>query len=83
MANDSLYSGYLARQTADIEAFRRDEQLSLPKDISYSNIGGLSGELKEKLETARPETLGAASRIPGVTPAALTALLRYVRRTAA
>ena len=83
VANDSLYLGYLVRQEADIEAFRRDEQLSLPNDICYANIGGLSGELKEKLEAARPETLGAASRIPGVTPAALTALLRYVRRTAA
>lgn len=83
VANDSLYSGYLVRQRADIEAFRRDEQLSLPREICYEDIGGLSGELKEKLEAARPETLGAASRIPGVTPAALTALLRYVRRTAA
>ena len=55
----------------------------LPDAIDYSAIGGLSNEMREKLGAARPETLGAASRIPGVTPAALTALLRHVRRRAA
>ena len=83
VAHDSLYDGYLERQQADIAAFRKDEALALPADLDYAVIGGLSNEMQEKLGTARPETLGAASRIPGVTPAALTALLRHVRRVAA
>ena len=80
VAHDSLYAGYLDRQQADIAAFRKDESLALPDGLDYGAIGGLSNEMREKLGTARPETLGAAGRIPGVTPAALTALLRHVRR---
>ena len=80
VAHDSLYAGYLDRQQADITAFRKDEALALPDELDYEEIGGLSNEMREKLGTARPATLGAASRIPGVTPAALTALLRHVRR---
>ena len=80
VAHDSLYAGYLDRQQADIAAFRKDEALALPEGLDYGAIGGLSNEMREKLGTARPETLGAAGRIPGVTPAALTALLRFVRR---
>ena len=83
IANDSRYAGYLVRQQADIAAFRRDEGLELPEDLDYAAIGGLSNEMREKLGRARPVTIGAAGRIPGVTPAALTALLRHVRRTAA
>ena len=83
VANDSLYAGYLERQESDIAAFRKDEALTLPANVDYHAIGGLSNEMREKLSAAQPETLGAASRIPGVTPAALTALLRYVRRKAA
>ena len=60
----------------------KDEALILPDGLDYGLIGGLSNEMREKLGTARPATLGAASRIPGVTPAALTALLRHVRRGA-
>lgn len=82
VAHDSLYAGYLDRQQADIAAFRKDEALALPGNLDYGAIGGLSNEMREKLGAARPETLGAASRIPGVTPAALTALLRHVRRHA-
>ena len=78
---EALYSGYLDRQTADIEAFRRDENLHLSPDLDYAGIGGLTGEIIEKLASVRPMTLGQASRIPGMTPAALTALLAYVRRT--
>ncbi|MFQ5958441.1 MAG: tRNA uridine-5-carboxymethylaminomethyl(34) synthesis enzyme MnmG [Alphaproteobacteria bacterium] len=77
---DARYAGYLARQDADIRAFRRDEALALAENLDYAAIGGLSSEAREKLAAARPATLGAAGRIPGVTPAALTALLRHVRR---
>jgi tRNA uridine 5-carboxymethylaminomethyl modification enzyme len=78
---DALYSGYIGRQEADITAFRKDENLTLPTDLDYAAIGSLSTEIRNKLSAARPETMGSASRIPGVTPAALTALLRYVRKT--
>jgi len=77
---DAVYSGYMDRQEADISAFKRDENLILPIDLDYSLIGSLSTEIRVKLQDARPETLGAASRIPGVTPAAVVALLRYVKR---
>jgi len=79
---EALYSGYLDRQAADIDAFRRDENLHIPQGFDYSVVGGLTGENVEKLSAVRPTTLGQASRIPGVTPAALTALLAHVRRDA-
>jgi tRNA uridine 5-carboxymethylaminomethyl modification enzyme len=75
-----IYSGYLNRQEADIKAFRSDESLIIPEDIVFEEIGGLSNEICAKLTVSRPSTLGAAARIPGVTPAALTALLGFVRR---
>ena len=77
---DGRYAGYLDRQDAEIHAFRRDEGLALPAELDYGAIGSLSTEIRQKLSTARPANLGAASRISGVTPAALVALLRYVRR---
>ena len=77
---DAHYGGYLKRQDADVRAFRRDEALSLPAELDYAGIGGLSAEAREKLSLSRPATLGAAARIAGVTPAALTALLAHVRR---
>jgi tRNA uridine 5-carboxymethylaminomethyl modification enzyme len=77
---DARYSGYLARQEAEIHAFRRDEALILPRDLDYAAVGSLSHEIRTKLAAAQPETLGAAARISGVTPAALAALLRYVKR---
>jgi len=76
---DAKYSGYLDRQNADILAFRKDESLHIPATLEYGSIGGLSLEVKEKLEAARPVTLGQASRIEGITPAALTALLAHVK----
>ena len=82
MQIESLYAGYVERQTADIRAFRRDETLRLPVDLDYAAVGSLSNEIREKLDRARPATLGAAARIPGVTPAAVNALLRFVRRDA-
>ena len=80
---DARYSGYLERQERDIAAFRRDEALLLPADLDYSTVGNLSREICDKLAVARPATLGAAARISGVTPVALGALLKYVRRRAA
>ena len=80
---DASYLGYLDRQAADAEAFRRDEDLRLPPALDYGSIGGLSNEVREKLATVRPMTLGQAARIEGVTPGALTALLAHVRRRAA
>ena len=80
LKTESLYAGYLDRQAADVEAFRRDEALRLPADLDYQAIGSLSNEVRLKLQTVRPESLGAAARISGVTPAALTTLLSYVKR---
>jgi tRNA uridine 5-carboxymethylaminomethyl modification enzyme len=83
LAVDSRYGGYLARQRRDISAYRSDEALVLPTDLDYGGIGGLSNEVRQKLQAHRPGTLGQASRISGMTPAALVALLKYVRRQAA
>jgi tRNA uridine 5-carboxymethylaminomethyl modification enzyme len=77
---EAQYAGYLGRQEADVIAFRRDETLRIDPEIDYTQIHSLSNEAREKLEQVRPETLGAAARIPGMTPAALTAVLGYVRR---
>ncbi|MEZ5815303.1 MAG: tRNA uridine-5-carboxymethylaminomethyl(34) synthesis enzyme MnmG [Alphaproteobacteria bacterium] len=77
---DALYANYMERHEADIAAFRKDEALALPEGLDYADIGSLSNEVRAKLEQARPATLGAASRIPGVTPAAIVALLRHVKR---
>ena len=79
---EALYAGYLERQAADVAALRRDESLTLPADLDYAAIGGLSNEVRQKLEAIRPATLGQAGRIEGVTPGALTALLSHVKRRA-
>ena len=68
------------RQDADVEAFRRDEALEFPDDLDFKVVSGLSNEARAKLTEARPATLGAAARISGVTPAALTILLGHVRQ---
>jgi tRNA uridine 5-carboxymethylaminomethyl modification enzyme len=77
---DAKYAVYLDRQMADIAAFRRDEELELPAEINYEVLNGLSNEVRQKLQAVRPRTLGQAGRIDGMTPAALTLLLAYVRR---
>ena len=77
---DARYAIYLARQEGDLRAFRRDEALKLPADLDYETIPSLSREVSQALSGARPATLGAAARLPGVTPAAVIALLRYVKR---
>jgi tRNA uridine 5-carboxymethylaminomethyl modification enzyme len=80
---DAKYAVFLARQDDDVSAYRRDEALALPESLDYAGIPSLSSELKSKLALARPATLGAAMRVQGITPAALTALLAYVRKRAA
>ncbi len=78
---DAKYDVYLKRQTADVDAFRRDEGLIL-SDIDYSLVPGLSNEARAKLEAARPRTVGQAGRLDGLTPAALGILAAYLRREA-
>ena len=80
---EALYAGYLDRQSADAEAFRREEALALPAGLDYAVVGGLSNEVREKLTAVRPLTLGQAARIEGVTPGALAALLAHVKRAKA
>ena len=77
---DAAYHGYIERQDADVAAYRRDEGLRLPSDLPLGEMSGLSAEVRQLLKRARPETLGQAARLPGMTPAALTLLLRYVKR---
>jgi tRNA uridine 5-carboxymethylaminomethyl modification enzyme len=77
---DAKYDVYLSRQAADVESYRRDENLVLPDDIDYSTLPGLSNEVRHKLATQRPRTVGQAGRIDGITPAALTLLVAHLRR---
>ena len=80
LETDCRYSGYLARQQADIEAMRRDDALKIPPQTRFTDIGGLSAESCDLLQRFQPETIGQASRIPGMTPAALVAVLRYLKK---
>jgi tRNA uridine 5-carboxymethylaminomethyl modification enzyme len=77
---DAKYAVYLERQAADVAAFRRDEAVELPAHFDYDSVPGLSNESRQKFAAARPRTIGHASRIDGITPAALTLLAAYVRR---
>ena len=77
---DAKYEVYLSRQAADVAAYRRDESFSLPDDLDYAGLAGLSNEAKQKLQQNRPRTIGHASRIDGMTPAALTLLVAHVKR---
>lgn len=76
------YAGYISRQAEDIERLRRQENTPLPENMDYSVIDGLSNEVKQKLSEARPATLAAASRIQGVTPAAVSLLLVHLKKRA-
>ncbi len=80
LETEALYAGYIERQARDIAAFRRDEGLRIPDSLDYAVIGGLSNEVRAKLESVRPATLGQAARIEGVTPGALTAVLASLRK---
>ena len=75
------YSGYLPKQQKDIETFKKDESLVIPKEIDYDSFPGLSNEVKSKLKSVRPKTLGQALRIDGVTPAAAIILLGAIKKT--
>ncbi|MEM7044031.1 MAG: FAD-dependent oxidoreductase, partial [Pseudomonadota bacterium] len=79
---EAQYAGYLPRQLADIKAFRSHETLELPEELSFDGITGLSSEVRTRLEESRPKTLGAASRLPGMTPAAMMLLYRHAKRAA-
>ena len=79
-AIEAYYRPYVERQAQDIEDIRREEELEIPETFDYSTIDNLSIEDREKLEAVRPTTFGRASRISGVTPAALLSLLRVVTR---
>ncbi len=78
---DAHYSGYLKRQSHDIAAFKKDESIKIPADINYESFSGLSKEIKSKLSSIRPQTLGQALRIDGVTPAAAIILLGYIKKS--
>jgi tRNA uridine 5-carboxymethylaminomethyl modification enzyme len=80
ISRDALYANYIDRQQRDIDAMKRDESHKIPANFDYSSISGLSNELKAKLNTVRPETLGQAGRIDGITPAALTLVLARLKR---
>jgi tRNA uridine 5-carboxymethylaminomethyl modification enzyme len=74
------YEGYIQRQLRDLKEFQRFESLKIPADLEYSKIPGLSYETIEKLSRLRPDSVGQASRIPGVTPAGILNLLGYLRK---
>lgn len=76
---ESKYSSYLVRQAADMNMFKKEEQEQIPETINYFEIGSLSKEIQEKLTKFQPLTIGLASRIPGITPAALTAIIIYLK----
>lgn len=77
---DAKYAGYIDRQQEDIDRLRRNENTPIPADFNYDEVKGLSNEVRQKLATARPDTLARASRIPGITPAAVSLLLIYLKK---
>ncbi len=77
---DAHYKGYLNRQRRDIQSFKKDESIAIPDYIKYEDLSGLSNEIKSKLNTVRPKTLGQAIRIDGVTPAAIIILLSHIKK---
>ncbi len=77
---DAHYMGYLKKQERDIKSFKKDESVIIPKNINYENLSGLSNEVKSKLISIRPKTLGQAIRIDGITPAAIIILLSHIKK---
>ena len=82
LETEARYASYLPRQEADIAAFRADEALVLPAALDLDALPGLRGEVRARLAQVRPPTIGAAARLPGMTPAALMLLYRHARRAA-
>ena len=80
---DAKYSGYISRQQDEIDRLQRHENTAIPDGFDYSNIKGLSNEVKQKLSDALPKTLARAARVPGVTPAAISLLLVQLKKNAA
>ena len=80
---DAKYAGYVGRQQEEIERLKRHENTSIPTSFDYASVRGLSNEVKQKLSQARPTTLARASRVPGVTPAAISLLLVSLKKHAA
>ena len=80
VVTDAHYMGYLKRQERDIKSFKKDEAVIIPKNINYENLSGLSNEVKSKLISIRPKTLGQAIRIDGITPAAVIILLSHIKK---
>ncbi|MEY4719116.1 MAG: tRNA uridine-5-carboxymethylaminomethyl(34) synthesis enzyme MnmG, partial [Pseudomonadota bacterium] len=83
VAIQAKYAGYIDRQQTEINRAHRYEHLKLPDNVDYSLVSGLSNEVSEKLKKQRPETLGQASRIPGITPAAVALLLVHLKKKSA
>lgn len=79
LAIEATYASYIERQKDDVAALKREEDLILPSNLDYDSVGGLTNEVKSKLKLIRPGTLGQASRVEGITPGALTALLAFVK----
>ena len=77
---DARYAVYMDRQEAGILAFKKDEAIAIPASLDFSAISGLSNEIRQKLERHRPATLAQASRIDGITPAALMLVLAHIRK---
>ena len=77
---DYRYAGYIGRQQADIDALRRDEAVSIPAQTDFASVGGLSAESKDILGRFQPETIGHANRLPGLTPAAVVAVLHHIKQ---
>lgn len=80
VATQIKYAGYIERQAQDIAKLHRQESLVIPDDIDFANVRGLSNEIQQKLTASRPSTIARAGRISGVTPAALSLLLVYIKR---
>ncbi|HBZ53866.1 MAG TPA: tRNA uridine-5-carboxymethylaminomethyl(34) synthesis enzyme MnmG, partial [Syntrophobacteraceae bacterium] len=74
------YAGYLARQEAEVSKFRHLEKIGIPENFPYDQVPGLSNEIRQKLADIRPLSLGQASRIAGITPAAISILMVYLKR---
>jgi len=77
---EAMYNGYMQRQDAEIKDFRKEENIKIPANIDYSTVASLSNEVRAKLVAQRPENIATASRIPGVTPAAIGALMFHIKK---